>query len=113
MVLIIGGFAQGKLEYAKKNFNVKEYSDGRIGSENCIYNLQNAVNAPDFDAKLQDYIESRPDCVIICNETGGGIVPTDEEERVIREKTGRTLCMLAERADSVHRVLCGLGMVIK
>ena len=51
--------------------------------------------------------------VVIATEIGGGVVPTDREERETRERAGRLSCLLAERADAVVRVFCGIPTVIK
>ena len=40
-------------------------------------------------------------------------MPTDPEEREAREAAGRLSCLLAERADTVVRVYCGLPQVLK
>ena len=50
---------------------------------------------------------------VIATEIGGGVVPTDREERETRERAGRLSCLLAERADAVVRVFCGIPTVIK
>ena len=47
------------------------------------------------------------------NELGYGVVPTDSFDRAYREKTGRVCCRIAKEADEVHRVVCGIGTVIK
>ena len=36
-----------------------------------------------------------------------------EPERAARERAGRLCCLLAERADTVVRVFCGIPKVIK
>ena len=51
--------------------------------------------------------------IVICSETGCGVVPTDPTEREKREAAGRLACMLAERADTVIRVCCGLPQLLK
>ena len=51
--------------------------------------------------------------VVIATETGGGVVPTDAQERAARERAGRLSCLLAARADAVVRVLCGIPKVIR
>lgn len=113
MKLVIGGYCQGKLEFAKNNLGVSEYDNGCFGNTDCIYNLTDMVMNPGFDEELEAYMENHPDCIIICNEVGGGIVPVDPEQRKFREKTGQVCCMLAKRADSVYRVFCGIGQKIK
>ena len=54
-----------------------------------------------------------PDCILICDEIGNGIVPMEAEERIYRERTGRILEQLAAQADEVVRVVCGIGQKIK
>lgn len=49
----------------------------------------------------------------ICDEIGNGIVPIEKAERDYREVTGRILTELAEQAEIVVRILCGLGQCIK
>ena len=51
--------------------------------------------------------------VVIATETGAGVVPADPEERRARENAGRLACLLAERADTVVRVVCGLPQLLK
>ena len=51
--------------------------------------------------------------IVIATEVGGGLVPTDPAERAAREAAGRLSCLLAERADTVIRVCCGLPQVLK
>ena len=51
--------------------------------------------------------------LIICDEVGNGVVPIDGTERAYRECVGRCLIHLAKQADSVERVICGMGQKIK
>lgn len=51
--------------------------------------------------------------VVIATEVGGGVVPMDAVERHNREQAGRLACLLAERADTVVRVCCGIPQVLK
>ena len=50
---------------------------------------------------------------MVSDEIGLGVVPLDPFERLWREETGRALCVLAERAQRVERICCGLGMRLK
>lgn len=113
MILVIGGYRQGKLDYARDNLGVTDVNDGCFGEADCIYNLASMVDDEAFESKLRSYVDSHPDCVIICDEVGGGIVPLKESDRVHREKVGRTCCMLAKDAEAVYRVFCGIGVKIK
>lgn len=51
--------------------------------------------------------------VVIATEVGGGVVPVDAAQRQEREAAGRLACLLAQRADTVVRVCCGLPQVLK
>lgn len=51
--------------------------------------------------------------VVIATEVGGGVVPIDPAQRRSREAAGRLTCLLAERADTVVRVCCGLPRLLK
>ena len=114
MVLIIGGAAQGKLDFARRELGVVAWSDGTIGNENCIYNLHRALRQqPEADTALEAWLEAHPEGVVICDEVGCGVVPMDKEDRSWRERVGRTCCRLAERASAVYRVTCGLGVRLK
>ena len=114
MVLIIGGAAQGKLDFARRELGVAAWSDGTIGGESCIYNLHRALRQqPEADAALEAWLEAHPEGVVICDEVGCGVVPMDKEERAWRVHVGRTCCRLAERAGAVYRVTCGLGVRLK
>lgn len=62
---------------------------------------------------LSAIAERIPDLIILCDEVGNGVVPIEKSERDYRECVGRVLCILAEQADSVERVYCGVGQMIK
>ena len=51
--------------------------------------------------------------VVIATETGCGVIPLDSRERRNREAAGRLSCLLAERAETVVRVCCGIPQVLK
>ena len=51
--------------------------------------------------------------IVIATEVGGGVVPMDAEERAGREAAGRLACLLAERADCVVQMFCGIPTVLK
>ena len=89
-------------------------------SENAriFHNFQQAVqkllsSGEDPMKKLEYLLLVNPDLIVICDEVGCGVVPVDREERAWRETVGRLCCWMAERAESVERVFCGLGMRLK
>ena len=51
--------------------------------------------------------------MLICDEVGCGVTPLDRGEREWRELVGRICCELAEGAQAVYRVRCGLGERLK
>lgn len=84
-----------------------------------VYNMQsdstkrmeNYVNY--ITAYLFNFIKQNPDLIFICDEVGNGIVPMEKSERDYRECVGRVLCILAKEADTVERIHCGIGQMIK
>lgn len=51
--------------------------------------------------------------VVACAEVGSGVVPLDRGERAWRERAGRLTCELAQRADRVVRMVCGIPTDLK
>ena len=106
MKLILGGVAQGKRDYVKTAYHI---------SENDIFSGENAELEQLCGAKAVDkfhlwvkrkvkeqadvpkltetLIEKNPDCVVICDEVGCGVV--------------------AKSSESVERVICGIAQKIK
>ena len=131
MILIIGGFAQGKLHYVKQSYvnceDGREVAvlDGTLELPAGTGALQVTVNhlhhyireqlrqGTDPEGLIENFGKEHPDCILICDEIGNGIVPMEAEERTYRERTGRILEQLAAQADEVVRVVCGIGQKIK
>ena len=75
-------------------------------------------NSPSPLDDLQEKLRSLADRlsqkeVVIATETGCGVIPLDPRERRNREAAGRLSCLLAERAETVVRVCCGIPQVLK
>lgn len=157
MILIIGGFAQGKLHYVEQHYVQREdrqevpvldgtlrlASDSKItwatesavetmpgkqteqptgrqmaGPQVIVNHLHRYIReqlrqGTDPEAMIANFYKEYPDCILICDEIGNGIVPMEAEERTYRECTGRILEGLAAQADEVVRVVCGIGQKIK
>lgn len=126
MILVIGGAYQGKLEYVRTTFaaGTGPVADG----ENCTQEeMRQASVVNHFHLLVKRMVEQgedphemarrmvddNPDLVVISNELGYGVVPVTPFDRAYREAAGRVCCELAARAKEVHRVVCGLGQVIK
>lgn len=114
MILVIGGLASGKREFVKNEYGYSDsdIADGVLDSRPVLYNLQNIVfSAPDaIDELLPELLHKK---VVICNEVGSGVVPVDKAERMAREATGRLCVALAEQAEKVIRLCCGIPTAIK
>lgn len=122
MVLIVGGKAQGKLDYVKRVLDVSDEAVARDADgartarvfDGCSRWVRMCLQAgEDADAQMDALLEVNPGLVLIFDEVGCGVVPVDREERLWREKVGRMTCRLAQRAERVERVLCGLPMTLK
>lgn len=114
MVLIIGGMAQGKLEFARRALNVTSWSEGVLGEENCVHGLHLAIRTMRSpEEEVNAWLSKHPDGVIICDEVGCGITPLDRADREWREKVGRICCALAQQARAVYRIYCGMEVKLK
>ncbi|MCH1983635.1 bifunctional adenosylcobinamide kinase/adenosylcobinamide-phosphate guanylyltransferase [Ruminococcus sp. OA3] len=124
MKLVIGGTFQGKLSYAKEHYQVSEWVDGNTCDFEELYSCQGMnhfheyirrmlVNGQEVSCLPARIQSENPEVVIITNELGYGVVPVDAFDRNYREATGRVCTQLAESADEVCRVVCGIGQVIK
>lgn len=132
MKLVIGGYAQGKLEFTLQRYKEEKWAvfDGRLPSEKelqelyeqekkvIIYHFHNWIRERILqkgnpEEEILAFLSKNPESMIISDEVGNGIVPIDSFEREYRERTGRILVTLANQADEVVRVICGIGQKIK
>ncbi|MEG1848038.1 MAG: bifunctional adenosylcobinamide kinase/adenosylcobinamide-phosphate guanylyltransferase [Lachnospiraceae bacterium] len=105
MIFIIGGAYQGKLTYAQQHF-AEEYVIMNQYQLVVKEALKKGLNPLEEAKRL---LEQQDKLVIISDEMGCGIVPTDIFERQYREASGRVNCYLAGQAEQVIRVICGIG----
>lgn len=64
-------------------------------------------------ARLAGQIKNGETLAFTMDEVGCGVVPMTYRERAYREIAGRIGCRLAEEADEVYRVACGIAVKIK
>lgn len=109
MIFITGPLCAGKRTFA---CTLLHCTAGELPAR-AVWDVQElaAGCAPDALPALADALAQRE--VVIATEVGGGVVPTDAGERAAREAAGRLACLLAERADTVVRVFCGLPLYLK
>ena len=110
MELYIGGYKQGKYNYVLTKKNIKKEFIWNDFHRWFRKRLQEGGN-PEREAEA--YLAEHPDCVVISDEVGNGIVPIDAFEREYRERLGRMLVEIAAKAERVERVICGIGQRIK
>lgn len=76
-----------------------------------ITDVQELAAAAEDLEKLADHLAAYD--LVLATEVGGGVVPMDAAERAAREAAGRLACLLAQRAETVIRVCCGLPQALK
>jgi len=126
MILIVGGAEQAKLEYAlaltkadrAQSVDGGTCEAGEIYTAKILDGLHRFIRrcldeGRDVSGLAQEIMERNPSLTIICDELGCGIVPMDPQDRLWRETTGRLCVELAQRAERVDRVVCGLGQRLK
>ena len=122
--IIIGGAFQGKTQYATKTYPGLELTDGfncpldEIG--NCVavnkfhsFTRRWLLEERTKEALLTMLENNRNLQLLISDEIGYGLVPIDDFEREYREFHGRVITELAEKANCVERVVCGIPQRIK
>lgn len=124
MELIIGGAYQGQLDYGKTIHPRILWIDGKSCTEEELWQCQGVYDFHEWIRRglkegkdLENFAErlwkNNPDIIIVSNEVGYGVVPVDAFDRAYREAVGRICTKLAAKAVRVHRVVCGIGTVIK
>ena len=83
--------------------------------------LENEADSPDPETVLTedmyglaDYLaEKWPQCVVVTNEVGSGIVPIHRLSRLFRDLQGRVNQLFARKADEVYFCVSGIPLKIK
>ena len=124
MTFLFGGVYQGMEEYARTHMGVEsfhiiqdadtevDFSSGAVlGLEKfvlgCVRRGESAVSY--FEVHASEWANA----VLIGMDFSCGLVPMDAQQRLWREENGRLNNYLAQRADRVVRLFCGLPQVIK
>lgn len=108
MIFVTGPLFAGKTEYVCQALG---WSEEDLSAK-AAWDVQDlAAQAEDLEALADDLSAQYP--VLIATEVGGGVVPMDPAQRVAREAAGRLACLLAQRAETVIRVCCGLPQALK
>ena len=120
MHFIIGGAYQGKVEYAKEKFHLKDgdiYTCSRDSAPDfsvpCLNHFENYIlycmrqGTADYTAHLS------ADTIVIADDIFCGVVPVDEETRAWREECGRAFTAIAKEAETVTRLFVGIPRRLK
>jgi adenosylcobinamide kinase/adenosylcobinamide-phosphate guanylyltransferase len=115
MILVIGGASSGKRTFVESlGYSQDAIDDGLMGERPVLCHLEQVLlddqSADDIDAlvgRLSKY------AVVTCAQLGSGIVPLDARQRLWRDRVGRTCAKLAEHADVVVRMVCGIPVYQK
>ena len=126
MVLIYAGAYQGKLDFARKSFGIKDedicYCNSDMESidfgKKVIYGLEKFIygyekRGQSADEYIRAQLHLMKDKIIICEDISRGLVPMDKLERAWRETNGRVVNAVAAEADEVYTVFCGIESRIK
>jgi adenosyl cobinamide kinase/adenosyl cobinamide phosphate guanylyltransferase len=118
MILITGGVYQGKHEFANSLMNLKE-NQSKITEindnlysiiENCV---KNELNEADFENTINNFANDNKNNIIITLDVGSCLISVDKYERTLKKYLGKANIILAQKADSVYRICCSLGMKLK
>ena len=108
MKLYIGGAYQGQLELAQAE------NPGAVILADFHETVREVIaRGEDPREFARSICAGQPDAVVVANEVGAGIVPMRAEDRAWREAAGRATCIVAQAAETVTRVTCGIGVRIK
>ena len=125
MKLIVGGAFQGKTAFVEEQLQPEiALVDGHTCSREELFACQGVNYFHEYIKRMlrkgenvadlaRELAAHNPDCVVIIDDLGCGVVPIDSFERLYREQNGRVCTALATEATMVYRVVCGIGQVIK
>ncbi len=113
MILVIGGAGAGKLPYIKSlGYNDSDIAVSEMNEKPVLYKLEEMINKDGYNRDTYVEILSKKEVVAV-SEVGSGVIPAEYDERRWREEVGRISCRLADRADSVIRLVAGIPVKIK
>lgn len=112
MVLFTGSLYSGRHEAAKAYAEAAgtKLSDLRVCEDAASFLTENS--SPERLRQIATELAENYD-IILYTEVGSGLVPVDEKERTARETAGRLSILLADEADEVYRVFCGIAKKLK
>lgn len=102
---ITGPYGSGKREYVLRVLGIAE--------EDAAFEVQELLRADPQQDLFGLAGELGAFRAVTQTEVGAGVIPLAAADRTWRESAGRLACLLAERADVVIRMVCGVPVRIK
>lgn len=123
MIMVTGGAYQGKTDFVKSYYGC-EITDGEkcnfnnVFTNQCVNNFQMLIKRliddnQDVISFTEKLCNDNPNIIVIMNEIGCGIIPLEKKDRIWREQVGRAGCIIAEKSETVIRLMCGIPLIIK
>ncbi|MBQ8062693.1 MAG: bifunctional adenosylcobinamide kinase/adenosylcobinamide-phosphate guanylyltransferase [Clostridia bacterium] len=115
MVLFTGPLYSGKHDAAKayaeaRGKNLDELTVLEDAQAFFFEHSDETFSQVQLETLAEEY--GKADLVLI-TEVGSGLVPVDPKDRAAREYAGRFTNLLAEQAEEVYRVFCGIPKRLK
>ena len=106
MIFVTGPLYAGKKTFVKKTFSL---TDEDLHAY-AVWDVQDLAGTAPPEELAERFCRYK---IVIATEIGAGVIPIDPEERAHREAAGRLACCLAERAECLVRICCGLPQILK
>ena len=128
MILITGGQSQGKSRFAAELAEsagrscrtlpgpaAPREAEGKdlLWDDIHLWVREVLRSGADPAEEMAGILADCPPYIAVIPETGCGLVPVDAFERQFREACGRVGCLLAEHAQTVWRLTCGIPQRLK
>lgn len=120
MILVIGGFYQGKREYAKEVLGANRLIGGEEATLEGLKACDGVYHFQDYLQKVwkeeehlwkhcKQILQENPNLILLMEEMGCGLLPLEKKEREYLNQMGSIMQALRKEAKEVHRVVCGIG----
>ena len=110
MIFVTGPLYSGKKTYVKTRFGWNDAQLARLAAAD----VQKLVTGAETPAQLEALAaQLAQKTAVTAAEVGSGVVPIDKAQRAQREAAGRLAIFLAQQAQEVVRVFCGIPTRIK
>ena len=112
MIFIFGPLYNGKRAVAAKILNCDE---NELYKYNVVWDVQEQAARIGYNIEKLKKLSERLARyeIVIATETGGGVVPVEKSEREAREAAGYLNRLLAEKAEIIIRVFCGIPVILR